>query len=569
VHAILVFFAMLSTLWLLIPQATAQAAAACTPSIVATVQTMQQDRGEILALSVKVRATEQGGNAPRLQQVKFTSSENATVEYPFQQVRSVPSILPLDGAASSADFIIRRTVRGRPFMVQYAATDNCGETARFAGAGQGLSAIDSRPAPALPTSVPPTTTRPPATATPAAPTPTAVPVTATPAAPTATASPVPPNATATAVPPTATVVTPTATPLPPTVTPMPTTPTNPTQFVSRQGATLKVGGQPFRFIGFNLFDAAGQPNGYKCAWWGGQTDAELDATLAKMRADAGVTVLRFWAFQSYTNGGTDWSGIDRVIRLAKKNDMRVIPNIENGPEHCSQGGTKWHNGGQWYSQAYKRDYKYGYTLSLPDYTERLVARYRDEPAILGWMIMNEAETDNVTGLYDFAREMSALVKRVDPNHLVALGTQSSGQAGTRGADFLRVHGLSTIDFVDGHDYAYWGSDTNPLPGSADGRTLPDPDFCDNFHAIGCSIAQSVQILRKPFIMGEASIKAGVGGAITTSQRATLMDAKIKAAFEAGVAGYMPWQWNRIVDEGYDFLSNDPLMPILKRFANGF
>jgi len=350
---------------------------------------------------------------------------------------------------------------------------------------------------------------------------------------------------------------------------MPTAPTNPAQFVSRQGATLTVGGQPFRFVGFNLFDAAGQPNGYKCAWWGGQTDAELDATLAKMRTDAGVTVLRFWAFQSYTNGGTDWSGIDRVIRLAKKNDMRVIPNIENGPEHCSQGGTKWQNGGQWYSQAYKRAYKYGYALSLPDYTERLVARYRDEPAILGWMIMNEAETDNVTGLYDFAREMSALVKRVDPNHLVALGTQSSGQAGTRGADFLRVHGLSTIDFVDGHDYAYWGSDTNPLPGSADGRTLPDPDFCDNFHAIGCSIAQSVQILRKPFIMGEAGIKAGVGGAISTSQRATLMDAKIKAAFEAGVAGYMPWQWNRIVDEGYDFLPNDPLMPILKRFANGF
>src|SRR5215213_1399472 len=102
---------------------------------------------------------------------------------------------------------------------------------------------------------------------------------------------------------------------------------------------------------------------------------------------------------------------------------------------------------------------------------------------------------------------------------------------------MRVHSLPTIDFVDGHDYAYWGSDTNPLPGSADGRTLPNPATCDNFHAIACSIAQSVLLLQKPFIMGEAGIKAGVGGSISTSQRAIQLDAKMQAAFGAGIAGY--------------------------------
>ena len=503
-------------------------AAACVPSIQATVQTFQEDRGEILAVTVKLRATEQGGSVPRLRQVRFVSSDNATVEAPFQQTRAVPSVLPLDPAASSADFIVRRTVRGKPFMVQYVASDNCGEVARFAGAGSSPSVA------------------PPLTPSPA-------PSTPTPAPSTPTATPAPPV----------------ATPAPPTVTPPPTSGPAPTQFVSRQGAQLTVGGRPFQFVGFNLFDAAGQPGRYTCAWWGALSDSELDAKLGEMRSVSGATVLRFWAFQSYTNGGTDWSGIDRVIRLAKKHNMWVIPTIENGPEHCSEGGVKWHNGGQWYSQAYRRDYRYGYALSLPDYTERLVARYRDEPAILGWMVMNEAETDNVAGMYDFAREMTALVKRVDPNHLVALGTQSSGQAGTRGSDFLRVHSLPTIDFIDGHDYAYWGSDTNPLPGSADGRTLPNPATCDNFHAIACSIAQSVQTLQKPFIMGEAGIKAGVGGSIPTSQRAALLEAKIRAAFDAGVAGYIPWQWNRIIDEGYDFLPNDPLMPMLKQHASRF
>jgi hypothetical protein len=170
-------------------------------------------------------------------------------------------------------------------------------------------------------------------------------------------------------------------------------------------------------------------------------------------------------------------------------------------------------------------------------------------------------------MYDFAREMTAVVKRADPNHLVALGTQSSGQAGARGADFVRVHSLPTIDFVDGHDYAYWGSDNDPLPGSPDGRTLPNPSACDNFHAIACSISQSLKMLQKPFVMGEAGIQAGVSGTVSTSQRAALLDAKMQAAFGVGVAGYIPWQWNRIVDQGYDLLFGDPFMPRMKQQAS--
>ena len=70
-------------------------------------------------------------------------------------------------------------------------------------------------------------------------------------------------------------------------------------------------------------------------------------------------------------------------------------------------------------------------------------------------------------------------------------------------------------------------------------------------------------------MGEAGIRAGVGGAISTSQRATLLEAKMRAAFDAGVAGYMPWQWNRLIDEGYDVLPGDPLLAVLSRHAAGF
>jgi hypothetical protein len=97
-----------------------------------------------------------------------------------------------------------------------------------------------------------------------------------------------------------------------------------------------------------------------------------------------------------------------------------------------------------------------------------VTRYRDEPAIFGWMLMNEAEgrtaggQDAAEALYTFTRDMSAYVKALDQHHLVTLGTIGGGQPGMHGANFERLHGLPTIDFADYHDY---GHNEAPLPGA--------------------------------------------------------------------------------------------------------
>ena len=338
------------------------------------------------------------------------------------------------------------------------------------------------------------------------------------------------------------------------------------RFITARGNELYVGDRPFRFVGFNLFDAAGRPGSYHCAWWGALTDEELDAALQRMRSEAGATVLRFWAFQAYTRGGTDWSGIDRVIRLAKKHDMRVIPTLENGMPHCTEGGPSSMDAGRWYADSYRQARPGGASLSFQAYAERLAERYRDEPAILGWMIMNEAETENVAALHAFARDISTRLKRIDPNHLVTLGTQSSGQDGARGRDFVRLYSLPSIDFVSGHDWSFWGDDRDPLPGSPDGRILPDATTCDNFRAIGCSIAQTIVLLNKPFVMTEVGIKAWPRSTHSPEERAALLAAKMDAALINGVTGYLIWQWGKIVDEGYDVREGDPLLPVLRRRA---
>ena len=417
------------------------------------------------------------------------------------------------------------------------------------------------------TSTPSPTRIPTNTPTPA---PTATPI----LAPTSTPVPAPPTATATA-----------------TSTPLPTSTAVPNAaggFVGRDGTNFTLDGQPFRFVGFNLFDAANTPN-YSCVWWQRYSESELDSAFAAMHDEAGATVVRFWAFQSYTAGGTDWSGLDRVLRLAAKHDLKVIPVLEDGPGYCglqtqpwsNTGRERWQNNGAWYDQAWRRDFRYdGYTLSLPDYIDRIVARYKDNPTILGWMLINEADTSNADGLYTFARVLTAQIKAIDPRHLVTLGSQSSGPPATAGANFLRVYGLPTIDFTEGHDYPYWtGGDGEamPLPGSPDGgRSLPDPQSvaCMDTSGtpgramVGCTLSQALRILGKPFVMGEAGVADG-GTADGRALRAQRLGAKVDAFFANGGAGYLIWNWNKLHDvQGYDIVAGegDPLLAFLRDTA---
>jgi len=77
-----------------------------------------------------------------------------------------------------------------------------------------------------------------------------------------------------------------------------------------------------------------------------------------------------------------------------------------------------------------------------------------------WQLMNEAESEDADALFDFATDMSALVKSIDPHHLVSLGTMSTGQAGTANEYLINLHNIDTIDVVEAHDY---GHNDEPWP----------------------------------------------------------------------------------------------------------
>lgn len=343
------------------------------------------------------------------------------------------------------------------------------------------------------------------------------------------------------------------------------------QFVTRSGRSLQVAGQPFRFVGFNLYDAAASDI-YACSPSTRLDDDGLDAAMTSIQ-DSGGTVVRFWAYQTYTDGGADFSGTDRVIAAARDHGLRVMPVLEDGPGDCSTGTSRVPlssaDGGTWYSTGYKTPLGNA-KVSYRQYAGLIARHYRDDPTIVAWSLVNEAETtarddQGQSALVDFARDMSAVVHTADPHHLVTLGTQSNGAPGASGADFAAVYRLSGMDLAEAHDWGDYGSDSQAMPGaSPDG--LPSADECQATNAqIACSFVLA-QELGKPIIIGEAGISAENSAERTT--RADEFDAKMTAAFQAGAAGYLVWQLNSVNTDGYAVLSGtgDPLYAVIRRIA---
>lgn len=342
-------------------------------------------------------------------------------------------------------------------------------------------------------------------------------------------------------------------------------------FVVRSGRDFLLGGEPFRFVGFNLYDAAAS-SGYSCRPATMMSDAELAQTLSWAKEKAGATVIRFWAYQSYTRSATDFTGVDRVLAVARENGLKVLPVLDDGPGDCSGVPGRFPkaelNGGKWYETGYGQ-VRPPATLSYRDYVAKIVAHYRDDPTILGWSMMNEAETwerdaQGRSVLVNFARDVGSVIRAHDPHHLVTVGTQSNGAPGASGADFTEVYGLPQVDFAEVHDWGHWGDDTDPMPGSSDGGTLPGPasEPCrvpDAMIACSFSLARS---LGKPLVVGEAGIAAT--DAAGYRRRADLLAAKMRAAFAAGADGYLVWHLNSGPTDTYDVIAggSDPLVSVM-------
>lgn len=313
--------------------------------------------------------------------------------------------------------------------------------------------------------------------------------------------------------------------------------------------SVKGEGSQYQFTGVNRYNllTVDPPDAPYTGCGGVFTDAELVTWFDELE---GVNAIRFWAFQSFTPLG--FTRFDRVLQLAGERNIKVMPVLENNWDHCTQGGVKLDT---WYASGYKSPYG-SYTKSLPDHIREVVGRYKDDPRILMWQVMNEAgiaTSGGTCGSFDtfkaFAADTTGLVKALDPDTPVSFGTLGSGQCGARGAEYQSLHDIASIDYCEYHDY--WEPAT-AMPDDGHNRLRQRLDQC--------------AALGKPLFVGEAGIQCSDDACRAT--RAVQIDAKMAAARDAGVAGYLIWAYRDRTGccTSWEYGPGDPLTSVVASYG---
>jgi mannan endo-1,4-beta-mannosidase len=326
----------------------------------------------------------------------------------------------------------------------------------------------------------------------------------------------------------------------------------PSPYVTRSGATLMLGGAPFRFTGLNIYNA----NSPGTCWYDMASGSTLSDSLSAI--GSGEEVMRAWFFQSLAtrNGVRDWTAFDHTLAVARTHGFKVIVTLGNQWGDCETSGYRTD---QWYGGGYLTRRDPGMPMSYAAWVAQAVARYRNDPTILAWQLMNEAEVkpslnspscspNAARTLKTFAGVMSLAIKAIDRNHLVSVGTMGGGQCGAQGPEYQSLYSLPTLDLCEYHDYQA----TSPMPG-------------DEFNGLQLRLAQC-GALRKPLMVDETGIKPSeVGG--TLQARAGMFATKFSAQFAAGVVGELAWAWDKdkSTPTDYDIGPGDPTLAVLAAY----
>lgn len=189
---------------------------------------------------------------------------------------------------------------------------------------------------------------------------------------------------------------------------------------------------------------------------------------------------------AYNDGDDGLVRLDRALAKAQKEGVRLLLVLTNNWKDF--GGMDQYL--EWFDLAHHHQF---YTdararQAYKDWVSHLVHRvntitqvaYKDDPTIFAWELANEPRCRNY-GPYDrpedctsetvtsWAREMSAYVKSIDPNHMVAVGDEGffarpdgSGwqYTGADGVDHEALLALPAVDFGTFHLYPdSWKVDT--------------------------------------------------------------------------------------------------------------
>ena len=132
--------------------------------------------------------------------------------------------------------------------------------------------------------------------------------------------------------------------------------------------------------------------------------------------------------------------------------------------------------------------------------------YKDDPTIMSWQLANEPRGSKYKEAYvSWVKESSELIKSLDKNHLVTIGSEGVTPHPAANTEFERVHGLSTIDYATFHIWVQNWDGINLEHGekSLDEALLKAKDYFD-YHV------DVMNKISKPVVMEEFGISRDKG-----------------------------------------------------------
>jgi mannan endo-1,4-beta-mannosidase len=168
--------------------------------------------------------------------------------------------------------------------------------------------------------------------------------------------------------------------------------------------------------------------------------------------------LLYWntkAGQMAINGGP--KGIDKVdflVAEAKKRHLRLIISFLDFWDYTGGAqqirawyGSRDKNTFFFMDPRTKGDYQHWVSYVLERVNPKTGVRYKDEPTIMAWELMNEGNAEPPQLRHAWVVEMSAYIKAQDVNHLIG-----SGNANIQVSDLSSDLTVPTIDFGTWHGY---------------------------------------------------------------------------------------------------------------------
>ncbi|KAK7022835.1 hypothetical protein VNI00_016916 [Paramarasmius palmivorus] len=339
----------------------------------------------------------------------------------------------------------------------------------------------------------------------------------------------------------------------------PVTNADSTDFVKTSGQQFILNGSRFTVVGSN-------------SYWVGLTGlnttdmnkaftdiAKTGATVVRgfnevTTASPGIPYYQSWSGSTPTvNTGSDGlRNFDNVVAAARANGIRLIVALTNN--WADYGGMDVYvnqivGNGQPHHLFYTNE---NVIAAYKDYISAFVGRYKNEPTIMAW------ELATIT---KWASDISAYIKSIDVNHLVALGDEgffnrpqnifaSWPYRGGDGIDFDANLQISTLDFGTVHSYPItWAQIFNPASWGT--KWIQDH-------------AASQQAADKPVILEEFGI---------TFSQSSIYATWLETVISSGLTGDLIWQsgsnlndGQRTPDDGYTIYPDGPVYPIITSHA---